>query len=289
MSLAPSLRQMLPADIVRGINHLDPLPATTGRLVAMLRGGDESLSSIASVMEHDHALVASLLKRANAARYAGSPPRSLVEALLRLGTVTVLDALLDGHLRKLLTSAPAYGLGEHDLWLHGAASQCAVRTLRAECPALRLDPIADLGALLHDIGKLILARYLDVDARDLVARAREQRVTYTEAERQLFGFDHALIGAAIAEHWNFPAEVAFAIRHHHDRDLEASSAVLDAVVLANLVAKTVGTGLGAEGLNFSLDTSCHQRLGLTFDAFGRICLATKEAVDALLASGADGR
>lgn len=289
MSLAPSLRQMLPADIVRGITHLDPLPATAGRLVAMLRGGDESLSSIASVMEHDHALVASILKRASAARFAGSSPRSLVEALLRLGTVTVLDVLLDGHLRKLLTSAPAYGLGEHDLWLHGAASQCAVRALRAERPALRVDPVADLGALLHDIGKLIVARYLKVDAGTLVTYAREQGVTYTEAERQLFGFDHTLIGAAIAEHWSFPADVAFAIRHHHDRDLAGSSPVLDAVVLANLVAKTVGTGLGAEGLNFTVDASCHRRLGLTFESFGRICLATKEAVDALLASEPERR
>jgi hypothetical protein len=38
--------------------------------------------------------------------------------------------------------------------------------------------------------------------------------------------------------------------------------ILDAVVMANVVAKTIQTGLGAEGLNFGVDPDSFTRLGL---------------------------
>jgi hypothetical protein len=41
--------------------------------------------------------------------------------------------------------------------------------------------------------------------------------------------------------------VTDAIARHHDRQLGQSTPVLDAVVIANLVAKNIGVGLGAEG------------------------------------------
>jgi putative nucleotidyltransferase with HDIG domain len=277
MSTLTAPHGALPAEIVRSITNLDPLPVAAQRLMAMLRGDEDSLAKIASVLETDQALVANLLRRANSARYAGAPIETVLHAVLRVGTLTVLDIVLDGHLRRLLTAAPAYGLDEHDLWLHGAASQIAVRAIRVECPALKIPAVADTAALLHDIGKLIISRYLKTDAQALIARAREQAITYTAAERQLLGFDHTAIGAAVAEHWKFPAEVAFAIAHHHDAGLTDATGVLDAVVLANIVAKTIGIGLGAEGLNFTVDPDIHARMGLTFQTFGRICAAAQAA------------
>lgn len=264
---------------MRGITHLDPLPATARRLIAMLRRDEEeSFGRLAGVIERDQALVASLLRLANSAGYAASPTQDVREAMVRVGTLRLLDLVLQGQLRRLITAAPAYGLGEHDLWLHSVASQFAVRAIREERPELNIPWVADIGALLHDIGKLLVARYLKVDASELIGLARELGATYTEAERRTFGFDHTLIGASIAEHWHFPTEVAFAIRHHHDSGVVVASPGFDAVVVANIVAKTVGTGLGAEGLNFSVDASSHRRLGITFAVFGRICLTTQESL-----------
>ena len=41
-------------------------------------------------------------------------------------------------------------------------------------------------------------------------------------------------------------------------------------MLANLVAKMVGAGLGAEGLNFGVSASVHERLSLDFTVFAKI-------------------
>jgi putative nucleotidyltransferase with HDIG domain len=278
-----SIHRALPADIVRGITDLAPMPATAHRLMALLRGDDESVTNIAALLESDQGLVATLLRRANSARYAASPARTALEAVMRVGTVSVLDIVIQEHLRSLITAAPTYGLDENDLWLHGAAAQLAARALRNERPLLKIPSTADTAALLHDIGKLIISRYLKVDAREITAYAREHQVTWSEAERCLIGFDHTIIGAAVAEHWAFPADVAMAIRRHHDAETQHDSRLLDAVMLANLVAKMVGAGLGAEGLNFGVSATIHERLQLDFDAFAKICLTTQDAVRDLVA------
>ena len=282
MSTLSTIAKVVPADVVRGITHLAPLPATAQRLMALLRGEDESLGKIAGLMESDQGLVASLLRRANSAKHAASPVQTTLEALMRVGTVSVLDMVVQEHVKKLLTAAPTYGLDEHDLWLHGAAAQLAARAIRTERPALKIPAAADTAALLHDVGKLIVSRYMKVDAREIIAYAREHEVTCTEAERRVLGFDHTVIGAAVAEHWKFPADVAFAIGHHHDTEPQESP-LLDTVILANIVAKMCGAGLGAEGLNFTASPLIHQRLNMNFDAFARICLTTQDAVRDLVA------
>jgi len=55
------------------------------------------------------------------------------------------------------------------------------------------------------------------------------------------------------------------------------------VMLANLVAKMVGAGLGEEGLNFGVSASVHERLSLDFSVFAKICLTTQEAMRDLVA------
>ena len=129
-------------------------------------------------------------------------------------------------------------------------------------------------ALLHDIGKLVMSRCLNASVETIVSHARQAGITFVEAEQHLFGVDHAAVGAAIAVEWHFPAEVADAIARHHDRQLGRSTPVLDAVVIANMVAKNIGVGLGAEGFNLTVDSECVRRLGLDFTKFARICLQT---------------
>lgn len=273
--MSASVGSVLPGELVRGITRLEPLPVTAQRLISMMNGEDVSLVKLAELIEFDQAIAAAVLKATRSARFAGyAAPTNVRDAVVRLGTVTLLDLVLEGYLKSLRGTAPLYELGEHDLWLHGAASQLAVRALIVECPEARIPAVAEPAALLHDIGKLVMARYLKADVRQLLAHARGRNITFTEAERELLGVDHALVGAAVAEHWAFPAEITYAILHHHDVVPAQPSVVLDAVVMANLVAKTIETGLGAEGLNFAIDPGVHKRLGMSFDMFGRTCLQT---------------
>ena len=149
-----------------------------------------------------------------------------------------------------------------------------MRAITQECPGTQLPAVASTAALLHDIGKLVMSRCLNASVETIVTHARQTGITFVEAEQQLFGVNHAAVGAAIAVEWQFPEDVTDAIARHHDRHLGHSTPVLDAVVIANIVAKNIGTGLGAEGFNLTVDSGCVRRLGLDFTKFARICLQT---------------
>ncbi len=268
----------LPGELAKGVDALEPLPVTAQRLFQLLRGDNVSLSGIAELIEFDQAITAAVLREASTFRYAGHSrvTPSVRDAVLRMGTFALLNLVLDGYMGKLRVSAPMYDLSEHELWLHGAAAQLAVRALRAERPRAGIPDLADTAAMMHDIGKLVAARHLKVEVSSVLACAHAKGLTFVEAERETIGTDHAEIGAAVAEHWQFPEGIVEAIRFHHAPHLTRQSPLLDAVVISNLVAKTLEVGLGAEGLNLQVDPKAHHRLGLDFAGFGRVCLQTEE-------------
>jgi putative nucleotidyltransferase with HDIG domain len=267
--------QPLPSALVRGIRELEPMPVTAQRLLALMNGEDVSLARIAELVEFDQAIAAAVLRMARSWMYAGSrPPETVRDAVLRLGTVPLLNMVLGDYLTRIRTAAPLYDLSEDDLWAHAAAAQLAVRAITQECPETRLPAVASTAALLHDIGKLVMSRCLNASVETIVSHAKQAGITFVDAEQQLFGVNHAAVGAAIAVEWQFPDEVTDAIARHHDRQLGHSTPVLDAVVIANLVAKNIGMGLGAEGFNLTVDSGCVRRLGLDFTRFARICLQT---------------
>jgi putative nucleotidyltransferase with HDIG domain len=269
----PSL-QLIPADLVRGIQQLEPLPVTAQQLLALISGKNVSLAAVADLIEFDPAITAAVLRSASTVRHASRGVPTVREAVMRLGTVALLDLVLEGYLKRLRKATPTYDLSEHDLWRHGAAAQLAVRALAAERPKAGIPQIAETAALLHDIGKLIVSRYAQADAKELVAHATTKGITFVDAERELLGVDHAAVGAAMAEAWSFPPEIVDAIRRHHSPPFTEATVVLDAVTLGNAIAKTIGAGLGAEGLNFAVDTDSYRRLGVDFAAYGRACLQT---------------
>jgi putative nucleotidyltransferase with HDIG domain len=82
-----------------------------------------------------------------------------------------------------------------------------------------------VGALLHDIGKLVLeqsspgypaAVHGDADTPD--GRVR--------AERRALGVDHAVVGGLLLRRWAMPEEIALMVEGHHGADAEGPAAVL---------------------------------------------------------------
>jgi len=251
------------------------MPVTAQRLLALMNGEDISAARIAELVEFDQAIAASVFRMARSWAHAGSrPPETVRDAVVRLGTVPLLNLVLGDYLTRIKQSAPLYDLSEDDLWAHAAASQLAVRALMQESPESKLPPVASTAALVHDIGKLVMSRSLNASVDTVVAHSKRRGITFVRAEQELFGVNHAAVGAAIAVEWHFPDVITDAIARHHDADLGASTPVLDAVVIANIVAKNIGAGLGAEGFNLSVDSACVRRFGLDFQRFARVCLQT---------------
>jgi len=261
----------IPPGLLERIGNLAPMPVTAQRLLTVLNDDNVSLAAISKIVEFDEALVSNTLKVANSVYfYRGNQIHDARSAVVRLGTTNIFNLVLGQYLRKLSVPAPLYDLSEDELWVHSTVSSLAAEQVAKVSPT-EVPQIAKVAALVHDVGKLIMVRYFKADFRGVLKLCEEKDMAFVEAERELFGCDHAEVGGAVAREWGFPEEVRDAIERHHQTPLEDSHPVLDTVVISNLVAKTLAAGLGAEGLNFTVDNAARRRLQLDFNAFCRIC------------------
>ena len=265
-------------EVLDSVERLEPLPATLQRLISLL--GDESapLKAVVEIIEHDPAITANILKLANSSLFPGRRVDNVRDAVNRLGTVELLNLALSDVVKGMVQAAPAYGLSATDMWLHAVAAQAAASDLQRRCRGTAVPGLASTAALLHDIGKLVLANAFGAEQSALQRHVNENSVTWIDAERSLAGYDHAQIGGLIAKRWNFPAPLVLAIASHHETVHKTSEPLIDAVVAADVVARTVGLGVGTATAQQPFDHDVFIRLGLDVPGFAATCAETSRRV-----------
>lgn len=217
---------------------LPTFPAVASRLIEEVARPDATAEEIGRILANDPGLTARTLKLANSDFY-GFPRKvgSVELAVLVLGPATIRDLVLTSSVVQALGQA---GSALEGLWNHSMACGIAARGLAERC-RYRLTGDAYAAGLLHDIGKVVL-RQNDPERFDAVlALCRAQRVPAEDAERGLFGSDHAQVGGWLAERWGLPAEIAEAIACHHRPDAATRNAALASLVhIANSLAERAG-------------------------------------------------
>ena len=74
--------------------------------------------------------------------------------------------------------------------------------------------------------------------------------SFTEAEQEVLGLDHAEVGARMGELWGFPKEIVHAIRYHHAPPSgDQADSVTQVVYLGNVLCLMMGIGVGRQGLH----------------------------------------
>ena len=96
----------------------------------------------------------------------------------------------------------------------------------------------------------------------------EKHIPFTEAERQVLGFDHAMIGEILVEKWAMPPSYTVPIAYHHKpnelpEDKIQYQPLLDVVTVANTICLMLGIGLGADGLQAYMFPEPVERLGIS--------------------------
>src|SRR5581483_6124697 len=229
--------------LVSAAYELQPLPASIMRLARIVESRDADLRQIVELVSLDQGLTGSVLRLANSAASATGRQISLVrDAVLRVGGGTLLSLAVGQRVRGQMSAAlPAYDLAEGELWRHSVAAALATERAGSVCRA-GIPPEAFTAALLHDVGKLVLVRFLSRDLQELLERARsEGHVAALEAEREILGVDHAELGELVVQHWGLPDAIARPIAAHH-APTEDDGPVADAVHLADVIAKRIGAG-----------------------------------------------
>ena len=260
------------ANLIEQANELDPLAASTVRLVELVGSPDCHLDDVAELIAFDQALTVKLLRAANSAASASAVPvGSVWEAVTRMGTSQVLALAVAAGARPLLESrVPAYGLDEGALWRHSVAAAVAVEIAPNFCQ-VEVPSEAFTAALLHDVGKLVMGRFLSPEILGFIRRAQEvDHLGQLEAESLLLNVHHGELGGIIAQHWNLPPRVVQGITYHHNPE-QGLDVVCDLTYVANQVAKRIEAGLDGRKFDFSVDPGVAERLGLAPQALDNFC------------------
>ena len=203
--------------IIAKLSSFKTLPIVAQRLLGVVSKPDSDSSDVARVIALDMALTANVLKAVNSAYFGfAKPVSSLTEATFKLGMNWVsqlaISSLVYANVKK---PATGYGQSAEDLWRHSAAVAVTSENL---CRLLTIKGGGAIftAALVHDIGKLALEEIVSEHLNEIQERVSSEHIPFEQAEREVLGFDHAEVGAMVAERWNFPPDLIQAVRWHHD-------------------------------------------------------------------------
>jgi putative nucleotidyltransferase with HDIG domain len=175
-----------------------------------------------------------------------------------------------------------YGYVEKELWFHSVASAVAAEYINRYAKTT-ISGISFTAALLHDLGKLLIVnKFSDKEVFNILKLVRDENISWAEAEKKVFGFNHADIGAKIADMWNLPDSIIRAILNHHNDDYDFDP-VIDCVRVSNVVARVIGHGVGFEGMGVCIDSNIAERLKISREHFEQICAETAQKFNEVIA------
>jgi putative nucleotidyltransferase with HDIG domain len=254
---------MIPAYvIVEGIEALPTLPEAVSRITMMMRNDHASVEDFEKAVRHDPAVTANLLRAANSVFYrAIEPVCTIGQAVARIGLKRVFEVAIGTSLRRALPPRIyGYGITAPAFWDHCTATAVYADML-ARKAAIRSADNAFTAGLLHDIGKLVIGRFIE----ELTPESNWWAFGTAAAERELLGTDHCEVGREIAAKWELPALIAQACRWHHDPAADAPGLDKDLAVVIHVadrlsyIAGFPGSGGGCADYN----CGALQRLGFT--------------------------
>ncbi len=200
--------------IAEGILDLPTLPTVVAKIVELVDNPRTNASTLARLISTDPALTARMLKLANSAYY-GFPRRigTINLAIVVLGFNTVRDLAVSASLVERISFSRDGGMMS-DFWEHSIGTAIAARMVLRQIHHRSVGE-AFVAGLLHDIGRLVVARYLPGESRAVEERLEESDHPLWVIEHEVLGMSHSEVGGLLCRRWNIPDSICEAITWHH--------------------------------------------------------------------------
>jgi putative nucleotidyltransferase with HDIG domain len=259
-------------EIVEKVDQLPEMPQVALRVSRLMEDPDTNAQHLAEIIRLDPNLTGQVLRICNSAAYGFSRKIGTVrEAIAILGFNTlksmVYTIISHGALNRPIRG---YALEKGALW-HNALT-CAVYAKHLAEQYRYVDPeLAFTGALLRDIGKIVIGEFVGANYNEIEELAYREKIDFVEAEERVLGLSHTDVGMKVAEKWNLPDKLVKVIQHHHrpslmPEDSNLSDVNLTTVIhLADAFTLLIGTGVGSDGLMYFLDIKALQNLGIDIE------------------------
>jgi putative nucleotidyltransferase with HDIG domain len=182
-----------------------------------LRRDEASSRKVGELVARDAGMSAKVLQLVNSPffglRMGVAEPAHAVQLL---GLETIRALVLSTHVFEQLDLRTVIRFRIGKVWRHSlATASCARVVARALGMPPDVSAEAFTAALLHDVGKLVLAGSLPDDYGVVVDQADSDHLATWVVEREMLGATHADVGAYLLALWGLPDGIVEAVAWHH--------------------------------------------------------------------------
>jgi putative nucleotidyltransferase with HDIG domain len=235
--------------ILSKLSSVAAIPTASVELVRLVQEPDAPNAKLAQAIEYDPSLTSNLLRLSNSAYFGFSRAVSTVrDAIFLLGRNEIFQLVVASVVGKMTQkSVRGYGLSPSELWDHLMGVAVVTRRL-GEALHPKIPSYTFTAGLLHDIGKIVLGTFGEVDPEPIMELAEQEQIDLVSAEQRILGIDHAEVGARLLESWNVPAYLAEVVRWHHEPEKDPGQAIVSGLVhVADALCIEAGIGTNANG------------------------------------------
>lgn len=241
-------------ELVDKLRDIPTLSVVVQRVMELVNNPKTSATQIAEVLKRDQVLTAKVLRLVNSSFYnLSTEVTDVSRALAFLGFNTISMLVLGTSVFSSfeIKAAPFFNVLE--FWRHSLASAIAAELIAKKLRVSKPEDAFTCG-LLHDIGKIALFKVAPNDLNLIVTKAKNENMSFLDAETALEFPGHTVLGERLAEKWQLPVMIRKTIRYHH-RDIEKMESiypqmkpVIMIATLGNIMAKRFKLGESGDNI-----------------------------------------
>ncbi len=231
------------------VHFLPPVPVVMTELLGALDDENADMNSLARIISKDPAMAMNVLKVANSAFYR-LPYKVLAvdQAVRMLGIKEItMICIACGAYSALKPPRGVKTFDTDEFWRHSVATGVIAKRL-CERANIRGNGTVYLSGLLHDVGKVILDRFVHDIYTIVIQATRDECIPMIDAEMRLLGESHAAVGGWIMERWKLPALFIDVAKYHHSvtESPDKSRTIVAVSALADQLARIELHGFGGD-------------------------------------------
>ena len=236
--------------IVKNVKDVPTLPTVYSALCDAMANPQSTANDVAKIVSMDQASTIKILRIANSSFFGFSGRiENIQRAIVILGFNEVRNLIMASSVMNLFSKKESStGFRPNDFWAHSLSVGLIARSIGKLAGTVNVENFFVAG-ILHDIGKLFFYQYAGDDFVRVLSSVEKDNRLIRDAEVDIFGMDHALVGSLLADQWKLPGPIHDAIHYHHFGTVGDKPDVLVASVhIGDILARALGLGHPGDNL-----------------------------------------
>ncbi|RJQ55349.1 MAG: HDOD domain-containing protein, partial [Nitrospiraceae bacterium] len=256
---------------VQQISSLPTIPVVAQEILKLVHDDLISVDKLENIIRNDPPIAAKIIGAANSAFFGYKTPTQTVNnAIMRIGFNNVRDIALGVSIMTVFENKEVPGAFDYQRIFNHSVTVGLVAQLISRDLKMKFTEEIFLNGILHDLGYLVLNKYFSDTYRN-VLDIFEKEGFLIEAEKEVFNFTHADVGAWLAEKWNLPEGLLETVLYHHNPSQAKKNLKRIAVVhIADYIVSRSVFSVTKNNPNYTLDLSSFDALGIQEDYLGKL-------------------